>query len=89
MAGEEEDGGGGEGDEVVEEQSEQSGAVAHAKGGAAKDATGDALENSDGGHAPETVEDEGVRDVECADNQSGTGDDLPECRTISRHCHLK
>jgi len=77
-AGEEEDGGGGEGDEEVEEQAEESGAVAHAKGGAAEGATGNVLEESDGGYAAKTVEDEGVRDVECADEESGTGDDLPE-----------
>jgi hypothetical protein len=77
-AGKEEDGGGGESDEEVEDQAEQSGAMAHAKGGAAEGATGDVLEKSDGGYAAETVEDEGVRDVECADEKSGTGDDLPQ-----------
>ena len=83
MAHEKEDGGGGEGDEEVEEQAKQGGAMAHAKGGATQDAAGDALENSGGGYAAETKEDEGVRDVECANEESGTGDDLPEWGVIS------
>ena len=52
-------------------------------------ATSDALEDSDGRHAAEAVEDEGVRDVECADEKSGTGDDLPEGGTIGGHFHLE
>jgi hypothetical protein len=78
VADEEEDCGGGEGDEEVEEQAEQGGAVAHAKGGATQDAAGYALENSSGGYAAETKKDEGVTDVERANEESGTGDDLPE-----------
>jgi hypothetical protein len=52
--------------------------VPHAKDRAAVDAAGDALEDSDWRHAAEAIEDKGVRDVECADEKSGTGDDLPE-----------
>ena len=88
-AGKEEDGGGGEGDEEMEEQAEERRADAHAKGGAAEGPAGDALENPGGGYAAETVEDEGVRDVECADEESGTGDDLPEWGAIRGHFHLE
>ena len=81
-SGEEEDGGGAEGDEEVEEQAEERRTVAHAKGGATQGAAGDALKDSDRGYAAETVEDEGVRDVQCANKKSGTGDDLPEWGVI-------
>ena len=77
-SGEEEDGGGAEGDEEVADQADERGAVPHGEGRAAVDAAGDALKDSDGGYAAETVEDEGVRDVQCANKKSGTGDDLPE-----------
>ena len=56
--------------------------MSHAQSHAAVDTAGDALENSDGGHTAEAVEDEGVRDVECADEERGTGDDLPELGVI-------
>jgi hypothetical protein len=56
--------------------------MSHAKGRPAEDTAGDALKNSGGRYAAETIEDEGVRDVECADEESGTGDDLPERGTI-------
>ena len=82
VAGEEEDGGGGEGDEEVKKQAQESSAMSHAKGRPAEDTAGDALKNSGGRYAAETIEDEGVRDVECADEESGTGDDLPERGTI-------
>jgi hypothetical protein len=62
----------------MEEQAKERGAVAHAKCGAAHGAAGDSLKDSDGGYSPETVEDESVRDVQCANKKSGTGDDLPE-----------
>jgi hypothetical protein len=81
-SGEEEDAGSGEGDEEVEEQSEEGRSLAHAKCGAAQGAAGDALKDSDGGCAAETIEDEGVRDVQCANKKSGTGDDLPEWGVI-------
>jgi len=63
--------------------------VSHAKSRATVDAAGDALENSDGRHAAETVEDKGVRDVERADEERGTGDDLLEWGAISGHFQLE
>ena len=41
----------------------------HGKGGAAEDTAGDALEDAGGRYAAEAVEDEGVGDVECADEE--------------------
>jgi hypothetical protein len=92
--GEEESGCGTEGDEEVADQAEEGGAASHAEDGSAVDATGDALEDSDGRHAAQTVKDEGIRDVESADEERGTSDDLPERGMVRRvaingHFHLE
>ena len=71
------------------DESDERGAVPHAEGRAAVDATGNALEDSDGRYSAETIEDEGVRDVERADEERGTGDDLPERGAICGHFHLE
>ena len=81
-SGEKKDGCGAEGDDEVADEADEGGPVPHAKGSASVDAAGDALENSDGRHAAEAIEDEGVRDVECADEERGTGRDLPKWGVI-------
>lgn len=55
-----------EGDEEVEDEAEQGGAAALSEGGTTEKAAGDTLKNSNGRDAMETIEDEGVGDVEDA-----------------------
>ena len=64
------------------DQPDEGCSMTHAKGGAAIDSACDALKNPDGRYAAESIEDEGVGEVEHADEESGTGDDLPERWTI-------
>jgi hypothetical protein len=88
-AGEKEDGGGGEGDEEVAEQPDEGRSMTHAKCGATIDSACDALKNPDWRYAAESIEDEGVGEVEYTDEEGGTGDDLPERGRISGHFHLE
>ena len=73
----------------MEEQAEQGGLVAHVEGSSAENTTRDALKNSGWSHTAEAIKDKGVRDVQYADEKSGSGDDLPESRTSRGYCHLE
>jgi hypothetical protein len=88
-SGKEEDGCGAAGYEEVADQADNRRAMSHAEGRPAVNAAGDALENSEGGYATKAIKNEGVGDVQCADEECGAGDDLPERGTINGHFHLE
>jgi len=86
---EQENQGGAESDEEVADEAYESGAMTHGESCASEDAAGDALEDSDGGYAAEAIKDKSIRDVQRADQERGTGDDLPKRWAIDGHCHLE
>jgi hypothetical protein len=61
----------------MERYSKKGGLQAPNEGGATKKPTGNTLENFHRGNASEAVKDKSIGDIECANDETGPGDNLP------------
>ena len=76
-------------DEEVEQKAERNRARTHGVRGAANQPKGDALQNACGGDSPEPEKNDGVEDVQSANEETGSRDDLDDAWASSDSgCHV-